>query len=92
MKNIHKTLAITGVNLIALGTGTADATTLQVITSASGNPGHVAQMSEGQLRAIEASHLEIFPTCKWGHAAFDPVQVASETLAPEVQSLYQQMS
>ena len=44
------------------------------------------------MRTLEASHLEVYAGCKWGHAAFDPIQVESEELSTEVRSLYEQMA
>lgn len=48
-------------------------------------------LTDGQLRALEASHLQVYRGCKWGHAAFEPVRVENEVLSAEVLSLHQQM-
>ena len=91
MKNINQNLILGGINLLALGVSASDATVLQAYTPLSSNSHQNQSMTNEQMRNLEASHLEVFAACKWGHAAFDPVMVKSETLSEEVLSLYSQM-
>ena len=90
MTKLTQKIALGGVNLLALGISAGDATVLAPRVSNS-DASQTQAMDQGQLRAIEAAHLEIFAACKWGHAAFDPIKVDSEVLSPEVQSIYNQM-
>lgn len=92
MKNIYQTMAISSANLLALGLNIGDATTLKPYFSSSAESNHVQAMNDGQLRTIEASHLEVYAGCKWGHAAFDPTKVDSEELSQEVRDIYNQMA
>ena len=85
-------MALSGANLLALSLNTGDATVLKPHFSNAPESNPVQAMSDGEMRAIEASHLEVYAACKWGHAAFDPIRVESEALSPEVSSLYAQMT
>ncbi len=92
MKNGFQTIVIGGANLIALGLATGDATVLKAHFSDSKTTNKVQAMSDVQMRSIEASHLEVYAGCKWGHAAFDPVRVDAEVLSPGIRSIYDQMT
>ena len=92
MKSIYKTLAVSGANLLALTVNAGDGTLLKPHFSDSSESNQVQQMSSAQMRQAEASHLEVFAGCKWGHAAFDPVQVASEEVPSEIQALHNLVS
>ena len=92
MKPLYQTVALSGVNLLALSTNTADPTALSPTFSDSTSSQQVQAMNEKDMRDREASHLEVYAGCKWGHAAFDPVQVASEVPSSEVLSLHAQIT
>ena len=92
MKKIYQTLALSGANLLALSPNTGDAAVLKPHFSNPAESNPVQAMSDAEMRALEASHLEVYAACKWGHAAFDPIRVETEALSPEVSSLYAQMT
>jgi hypothetical protein len=92
MNKITKTLAVAGANLLALGISNTDTTVLVPRFEKSNDSNQGQNMSEIQMRALEASHLEIYAACKWGHAAFDPIRVGSEELSPSVRAIYDQMA
>ena len=92
MKSISKKLAIGSVNLLALGISAQDASLLAPQTASVKGSSQTQSMNSGELRAIEAAHLEVYAGCKWGHAAFDPIKVDGEQLSTEVQSIYNQMA
>ena len=92
MKNLYQTVAVAGANLAALTLNTGDATVLRPHFSGGPESQRVQTMTDQQLRQIEAAHLEVCASCKWGHAAFDPVQVESEALSSEVQALHRQLA
>jgi hypothetical protein len=91
MNTTYKTLALGGAQLLALGVMPGDATLLQPQYAENHNPNAVHQMDEAQLRSVEASHLEVYAGCKWGKAAFDPVQVAAEPVSIDVHAIFAQM-
>lgn len=93
MKNKLQVAMVGGVNLLALGVMPGDASLLQPLFSDSAHTQSQTQiMSDAQMRNIEASHLEVYAGCKWGKAAFDPVQVASEVMPDSVKSLFENMA
>ena len=89
MTSLHKMMIMASANLLALGVTAVD--TLMPVAPQD-ESGNTIQMNEGHLRAIEASHLEVYAACKWGHAAFDPVRVDDEFLTPEVSALHALMA
>ena len=91
MKNVSYAVAIAGVNLLALGMSNGDATTLKPYFGSALEPTQTQSMSSAQMRIVEASHLEVYAACKWGHAAFDPVKIDSEPLSIQVRSIYENM-
>ncbi|MFL5813385.1 MAG: hypothetical protein ACJ763_07380 [Bdellovibrionia bacterium] len=91
MKNTLQAVVVGGANLLALGVMPSDPTLLQPVFSDPNSTSRTQVMSDAQMRNIEASHLEVYAGCKWGKAAFDPVQVASEIMPESVKSLYKDM-
>lgn len=92
MNQVYKAMVFAGANLLALGANASDTTLLKPIFSGSTESGQNQAMSNAQMRATEAAHLEVYAGCKWGHAAFDPVKVESEELSPAVQSIYSELA
>lgn len=92
MNHLHKKFVLGGLNLLAIGAASNDATLLQPHYESESNPNQVQKMSASDMRKQEASHLEVYAGCKWGHAAFDPIQVDSEVISHEIQSLYATMT
>ena len=86
MNKATKTIALTGVNLLALSMAKAQA--MGPTAVALNHSGNASQIDEASVRAIEASHLAIFAPCKWGHAAFDPVKVDAEAISADVEALH----
>ena len=91
MKNVSYAVAIAGANLLALGMSDGDATKLKPYFGSAPESSQTQNMSSAQMRIVEASHLEVYAACKWGHAAFDPVKVESEPLSIQVRSIYESM-
>lgn len=86
-----KTLALGGAQLLALGVTPGNASELQPYFAdvlSTRDASAVQQMDESQMRNLEASHLEVYAGCKWGKAAFDPVEVIAESSSSEVQAIF----
>ncbi|MBS1963729.1 MAG: hypothetical protein JST04_16080 [Bdellovibrionales bacterium] len=88
MKNQILNLVGGGIGLLALGNGGADPSILEARFGGNGPNPSPRAMTEGELRSIEAAHLEVYAGCKWGKAAFEPVRVVAEALSPEIAALH----
>ena len=77
--------------LMALGISPTDQTQIQPYYSSTSQASPVQAMSVADMRKLEASHLEVYAGCKWGHAAFDPIRVDAEVVPSDILALYAQM-
>jgi hypothetical protein len=82
-----------GLQLVGLGASPADSSLLEARLAPvrEGTPSTQA-VDASTLRAAEASHLEVYAGCKWGHAAFDPVEVTAEPLSADILALHAQLA
>lgn len=81
-----KKVALAAANLLTLAANAAEASYPIRRVDAEASPAQ--SMTEAQRRMAEAAHLKVPTGCKWGHAAFDPVQVGAEPLSPEALALH----